>query len=172
MGYKISQGLNAIGAGATMLTSIGVAIGMGTATSLAIEGIGRQPEAMESIIKALLIGFAFNLLPFLAAFIISVWIIMMICESRCGCCCKWANNGLATLGSSIAVISGIGAGIGIGRATSLAVEGIARQPEVTSQIIETLILGNFFILIPVTIGFFVSILLIRVARKYPVIVKR
>ena len=41
----------------------------------------------------------------------------------------------------IAVLSGIGAGIGIGIATSGATDAIARQPEATGEINKTLLLG-------------------------------
>ena len=40
----------------------------------------------------------------------------------------------------IAVLTGIGAGIGIGLATSKAVEAIARQPEAESKISKALLL--------------------------------
>ena len=42
-------------------------------------------------------------------------------------------SGLIALGAAVAVITGIGAGLGIGMATSKAVDAIARQPEARSQ---------------------------------------
>ena len=45
------------------------------------------------------------------------------------------------IGAGMAALTGIGAGIGIGMATSKAVEGIARQPEASGKITSTLILG-------------------------------
>ena len=39
----------------------------------------------------------------------------------------------AAIGASIAVLTGIGAGLGIGHATAKAVEAIARQPEAESK---------------------------------------
>ena len=41
-------------------------------------------------------------------------------------------SGLIALGAAVAVITGIGAGLGIGMATSKAVDAIARQPEADS----------------------------------------
>ena len=49
--------------------------------------------------------------------------------------------GLAAIGAGIAVLTGLGAGIGIGMATSKAVEAIARQPEAESKISKSLLLG-------------------------------
>ena len=46
---------------------------------------------------------------------------------------------LVAIGAGIAVLSGIGAGIGIGMATSKAVEAIARQPEAESKISKSLL---------------------------------
>ena len=48
---------------------------------------------------------------------------------------------LIAIGAAIAVLTGIGAGIGIGHATGKAVEAIARQPEAESKISKNLILG-------------------------------
>lgn len=50
-------------------------------------------------------------------------------------------TGLIAIGAGLAVLTGFGAGIGIGIATGKAVEAIARQPEMAGQIRTTLILG-------------------------------
>ena len=51
------------------------------------------------------------------------------------------NTTLIAIGAAIAVFGAIGAGIGIGMATSKAVEAIARQPEASGKINTALILG-------------------------------
>ena len=51
------------------------------------------------------------------------------------------ERGLIAIGAAIAVFGAIGAGIGIGMATSKAVEAIARQPEASGKINTALILG-------------------------------
>ena len=48
---------------------------------------------------------------------------------------------LIAIGAGIAAITGVGAGIGIGMATSKAVDAIARQPEADVKITKALILG-------------------------------
>jgi len=45
------------------------------------------------------------------------------------------------VGAGIAVLTGIGAGLGIGIATSKATEAIARQPEAAGAINKALLLG-------------------------------
>ena len=48
---------------------------------------------------------------------------------------------MAYLGAAIAVLTGLGAGLGIGVATGKAVESIARQPEAAGKIQSALIVG-------------------------------
>lgn len=48
----------------------------------------------------------------------------------------------AVLTAGIAVLSGIGAGLGIGFATGKAAEAVARQPEMASKIQTLLLLGG------------------------------
>ena len=45
------------------------------------------------------------------------------------------------IAAGIAVLTGLGAGLGIGIATSKATEAIARQPEAAGDINKTLLLG-------------------------------
>ena len=45
------------------------------------------------------------------------------------------------LGAAIAVLTGIGAGLGISFATGKAVDAIARQPEAASKIQSSLLIG-------------------------------
>jgi F-type H+-transporting ATPase subunit c len=48
---------------------------------------------------------------------------------------------LIAIGAAIALLCGLGAGIGISLATGKAVDAIARQPEAAGQIRTTLLLG-------------------------------
>ena len=50
-------------------------------------------------------------------------------------------EGLIAIGAGIAVFTGLGAGIGMGIATSKAAEAVARQPEASGKINGILILG-------------------------------
>ncbi len=49
-------------------------------------------------------------------------------------------NGLLAIGAGIAALVGLGAGLGIGLATSKAVEAVARQPEADGKITKLLII--------------------------------
>ena len=64
------------------------------------------------------------------------------------------------IGAAIAVLTGIGAGLGIGYATAKSSEAIARQPEASGQIRKNLILGCALAEAPAIYGFLIAILLI------------
>ncbi|GKX64942.1 ATP synthase F0 subunit C [Inconstantimicrobium mannanitabidum] len=49
---------------------------------------------------------------------------------------------MIALGAGIAVLTGFGAGIGLGIATGKAVEGVSRQPEASGKITSTLLIGG------------------------------
>ena len=68
--------------------------------------------------------------------------------------------GLAAIGAGIAVLTGLGAGIGIGVATNGALGEIARQPEVDGNINKTLLLGCALAEATSIYGLVVAILLI------------
>ena len=70
------------------------------------------------------------------------------------------NTTLIAIGASIAVLSGLGAGISIGLATGKAVEGIARQPEAQGKIQSTLILGCALAEATAIYGFVIGLLII------------
>ena len=71
-------------------------------------------------------------------------------------------NSLIAIGAGIAALTGIGAGIGIGMATSKAVESIARQPEAESKISKNLLLGCALAEATAIYGFVIALLIILV----------
>ena len=64
------------------------------------------------------------------------------------------------IAAGIAVLTGLGAGLGIGIATSKATEAIARQPEVAGDINKTLLLGSALAEATAIYGFVVALLLV------------
>ena len=51
------------------------------------------------------------------------------------------DTGMIAIGAGIAVLTGLGAGLGMGIATGKAVEAVARQPEASGKINTLLLLG-------------------------------
>ena len=70
------------------------------------------------------------------------------------------GGGLAAIGAGIAVLTGIGAGFGIGLATSKAVEAVARQPEAASKISTSLLLGCALAEATAIYGFVIALLIL------------
>ena len=67
---------------------------------------------------------------------------------------------LIAIGAGIAVLTCIGAGVGIGIATGKAVDAIARQPEAESKISKNLILGCALAEATAIYGFIIGILIV------------
>lgn len=67
---------------------------------------------------------------------------------------------LIAIGAGLAALTGIGAGIGIGLATSKAVDAIARQPEAESKISKNLILGCALAEATAIYGFVIALMII------------
>ena len=64
------------------------------------------------------------------------------------------------IAAGIAVLTGLGAGLGIGIATSKAAEAIARQPEAAGDINKTLLLGSALAEATAIYDFVVALLLV------------
>ena len=67
---------------------------------------------------------------------------------------------LLAIGAGIAVLTGVGADIGIGLATSKATEAIARQPEAEGKITKVLMLGCALAEATAIYGFVIALLII------------
>ncbi len=70
------------------------------------------------------------------------------------------NTAIIAIGAGIAVLSALGAGIGIGIATGKATEAIARQPEADGKINKALILGCALAEATAIYGFVIAFLII------------
>lgn len=69
-------------------------------------------------------------------------------------------NGLLAIGAGIAALVGLGAGLGIGLATSKAVDAVARQPEADGKITKLLIIGCALAEATAIYGFVIGLLAI------------
>ena len=69
-------------------------------------------------------------------------------------------NGLLAIGAGIEALVGLGAGLGIGLATSKAVEAVARQPEADGKITKLLIIGCALAEATAIYGFVIGLLAI------------
>ncbi len=67
---------------------------------------------------------------------------------------------LLYIGAGIAVLTGLGAGLGIGYATAKATESMARQPEASKSIQSALLLGSALAEATAIYGFVIALLMI------------
>ncbi len=67
---------------------------------------------------------------------------------------------LAAIGAGLAVLTGVGAGIGMGMTASHAMDAVARQPEASGKINSLLILSLALIESIAIYGFVVALLII------------
>ena len=71
---------------------------------------------------------------------------------------------LVAIGAAVAVLTGLGAGLGISLATGKAVDAIARQPEAESKISKKLILGCALAEATAIYGFIIGLLIILMLK--------
>lgn len=71
---------------------------------------------------------------------------------------------IIAIGAGIAVLAGLGAGVGICIATAKAVDAIARQPEAESKISKNLILGCALAEATAIYGFIIGLLIILMLK--------
>lgn len=71
-----------------------------------------------------------------------------------------ASAGLIAIGAGLAVMTGLGAGIGMGIATSKAAEAAGRQPEAINQINRILLLGLALTESVAIYGFVIALLIL------------
>ena len=71
---------------------------------------------------------------------------------------------LVAIGAAVAVLTGLGAGLGISLATGKAVDAIARQPEAESKISKNLILGCALAEATGIYGFIIGLLIILMLK--------
>ena len=71
---------------------------------------------------------------------------------------------LVAIGAAVAVLTGLGAGLGISLATGKAVDAIARQPEAESKISKNLIPGCALAEATAIYGFIIGLLIILMLK--------
>ncbi len=131
---------SAVAAGAAMIAGIGPGIGQGFAAGKGAEAAGKNPEEIRQATFVMLLGAAvaetsgvFSLIVALILLFANPLIemdgvrIILVCS---------------TLGAGLAMIAGIGPGIGQGYAAGKGVEGVANRPKWQGPIMRAMLLGQ------------------------------
>ncbi len=69
-------------------------------------------------------------------------------------------SGLIAIGAGIAMLTGLGAGIGLGIASSKVAEGVSRNPEASGKIMTTTLIFTALAEVTAFLGFAVAIILV------------
>ncbi len=133
-------GASAVAAGFAMIAGIGPGIGQGFAAGKAAEAVGNNPEGGRPATLVMLLGAAVAETSGIFALVIAI--IMLFANPLVG------RTGMtlvlcgSALGAGLAMIAGIGPGIGQGFAAGKSSEAVGKRPKLQSQIIRTMLLGQ------------------------------
>jgi len=131
---------SAIAAGLAMGAGIGPGIGQGFAAGKAAEAVGNNPEGARPATLVMLLGAAVAETSGIFALVIAI--IMLFANPLVG------RTGIAivlaasALGAGLAMIAGIGPGIGQGFAAGKSSEAVGKRPKLQSEVIRTMLLGQ------------------------------
>lgn len=132
---------SAIGAGLAMIAGIGPGIGQGYAAGKAAEAMGKNPkEGGRSATIVMLLGAAVAETSGIFSLVIAI--IMLFANpliNKGGVALILAAS---AIGAGLAMIAGIGPGIGQGYAAGKAAEAVGKRPKLQSAIVRTMLLGQ------------------------------
>jgi ATP synthase F0 subunit c len=130
----------ALGAGISMVAGLGPGIGQGFAAGKGTEVSGINPKDSKIAILVMLLGSAFAQTSGILAMVISL--ILMYANPLLTTTGSVYILAASALGAGIAMLGGIGPGIGQGYAAGMATEAAGKRPKYQSLVIRTMILGQ------------------------------
>lgn len=132
---------SAIGAGFAMIGGIGPGIGQGYAAGKAAEAMGKNPEeGGKPAMVIMLLGAAVAETSGIFSLVIAI--IMLFANplvTKSGTALVLACS---AIGAGIAMIAGIGPGVGQGYAAGKGAEAVGKRPKLQSAILRTMLLGQ------------------------------
>lgn len=131
---------SAIGAGLAMIAGIGPGIGQGFAAGKAAEAVGNNPDAGRPATLVMLLGAAVAETSGIFALVVAI--IMLFANPLVNLTGMAIVLSASGIGAGLAMIAGIGPGIGQGFAAGKAAEAVGKRPKLQSSIIRTMLLGQ------------------------------
>ena len=132
---------SAIGAGFAMIGGIGPGIGQGYAAGKAAEVAGKNPEeGTKPATMVMLLGAAVAETSGIFSLVIAI--ILLFANPLIGKTGVGLVLSCSALGAGIAMIAGIGPGVGQGYAAGKATEAVGKRPKLQSAILRTMLLGQ------------------------------
>ena len=131
---------SAIGAGFAMIAGIGPGIGQGYAAGKAAEAVGRNPEGGKPATLVMLLGAAVAETSGIFSLVIAIVMLFanpLVTKEGVGFVIA-----CSAIGAGLAMIAGIGPGIGQGYAAGKAAEAVGKRPKLQSLVVRTMLLGQ------------------------------
>lgn len=129
-----------IGVGFAMIAGIGPGVGQGYAAGKAAEAVGANPKNAKSVTFVMLLGAAIAETSGILSLVVAL--IFLFANPFVNQTGVGFVVAASAIGAGLAMIAGIGPGIGQGYAAGKATEAVGRRPKLQSQITKTMILGQ------------------------------
>jgi len=133
-------GLSGMGAGMSMIAGLGSGVGCGYAAGKAAEAVAMDPNTTGKSIMFMLVGSAMAQTS--AIFSLVITLILMYGNPFIGIDANYLILGASGLAAGIAMIGGLGPGVGQGYAAGKAIEGVSLNIEASSKVMVVMILGQ------------------------------
>lgn len=133
-------GASALAAGISMVGGIGPGVGQGYAAGKAAEAVGVNPKNQKGITLVMLVGQAVAQTTGILSLVISL--ILLYGNPFVSMEGAFVILGASALGAGLAMIGGVGPGIGQGYAAGKAVEATGKRPDLQSNITKIMFLGQ------------------------------
>ncbi|HHY33475.1 MAG TPA: ATP synthase F0 subunit C [Firmicutes bacterium] len=131
---------SALSAGIAMASGLGPGIGQGYAAGEAADAVGRNPARRSDITLVMLLGQAVAETSGIFSLVIAL--LLLFANPLVTHAGPPLTRASATLGAGLAMLAGIGPGIGQGYAAGKGAETVGRRPDLRIDITRTMLLGQ------------------------------
>ncbi|RQD72293.1 MAG: ATP synthase F0 subunit C [Tindallia sp. MSAO_Bac2] len=131
---------SAIGVGFAMIAGIGPGIGQGFAAGKGAEAVSINPKSGKQATMIMLLGAAVAETSGILALVVAL--IMLYANPLVGMTTGVIVVAASSLGAGLAMIAGIGPGIGQGYAAGKGTEMVGKRPSLQGPIVRTMFLGQ------------------------------
>lgn len=131
---------SALSAGVAMAAGLGPGIGQGYAAGEAADAVGRNPGRRSDVTVVMLLGQA--VAETSGIFSLVVALLLLFANPLVTQAGPPLVRAAATLGAGLAMLAGIGPGIGQGYAAGKGAETVGRRPDLRADITRTMLLGQ------------------------------
>ncbi len=131
---------SALGAGFAMIAGIGPAIGQGYAAGRATEAVSKNPKASKQSMMVMFVGDAVAETSGILSLVVAL--IFLFGNPLIGLKGNEFILMASAIGAGLAMIAGIGPGIGQGYAAGKGTEAVGKRPKMQMQIVRTMLVGQ------------------------------